>query len=114
MQDDEVKDRGENPTRWIMDIQAAISASKKWREEAKKIEKRYRGEKQSDYAQGTQYQKRSGNEHNILWSNVRFLLPAIFKERQRQYADRHMYHASQKTTPRNTRRLRCLSAPYFS
>ena len=79
MQDEGQQDKGENPTRWIMDIQSALSASKKWREEAKKIEKRYRGEKQSDYAQGTQYQKRSGNEHNILWSNVRFLLPAIFK-----------------------------------
>lgn len=52
--------------RWILEIQMAKKREKDWRESAKKVYEKYRGEKAKK------------NSFNILWANTEVLRPAIF------------------------------------
>ena len=64
------EDFGKNPEakarRWLLELRLADKREKKWREKAKKIQERYRGD---------MIRK---NSFNILWANTETLRPALY------------------------------------
>lgn len=66
---------------WQLQLDLAKKDGEKWLERGKKIVKRYRDERENSF--GVDEKK-----YNILWSNVRTLLPAVYAKKPQAVAER--------------------------
>lgn len=68
----------ENSKSWLDNLDFAKREQESWERRAEKIVKRYRDERSGV----------SGKRYNILWSNVRTLVPAVYSKKPKAYCQR--------------------------
>lgn len=78
-------DKAAIAARWIAELQQADKETKVWHSQCRKIEQRYRDDRNTTAS--------GDHKFNVLWSNVQTLLPAIYAKPpepvvQRRYKDR--------------------------
>ena len=64
---------------WLDNLEYAKKEQESWERRAEKIVKRYRDERS---------EMSSGKKYNILWSNVRTLVPAVYSKKPKAYCQR--------------------------
>lgn len=79
--------------RWMTELELADKAEKAWRKEAQDVIARYRDEKADSVANSTGSRYQSGNRFNILYSNIKIIVPAVYNQTpkpdvRRRYRDR--------------------------
>lgn len=67
-------------SKWQVELELARKTDKDWLERGKKIVKRYRDERNG--------LTESGKKYNILWSNIRTLLPAVYAKKPKAEVSR--------------------------
>lgn len=72
-------------SKWQIELELAKKTDKDWLERGKKIVKRYRDERSGVVEQGKRY--------NILWSNIRTLLPAVYAKKPQAEVSRRFKDA---------------------
>jgi hypothetical protein len=66
---------------WQLQLDLAKKDQEKWLERGKKIVKRYRDEREQSFNTGEK-------KYNILWSNIRTMLPAVYAKKPQAIAER--------------------------
>ncbi|MDE1971432.1 MAG: hypothetical protein KGI50_07705, partial [Patescibacteria group bacterium] len=64
---------------WLDNLEFAKKEQESWERKAEKIVKRYRDDRS---------EMSSGKRYNILWSNVKTLVPAVYTRKPKAYCQR--------------------------